>query len=126
MRLLVDYALALAGDDVDALTRIGTDLQQCGYLLHGYRALVAAARRLRSRGDYSGAADRGFAAWEAMRERGTDLSELFAPLAADVDLTRREKEICEAVARGLVNQSIADQFVDRYMNRPSPTPALSG
>lgn len=104
---LSHLVLALGDRDPDALAAAGALLEAQGLHLYATRAAVARAVALRAAGDLPAAAEQAQQAWVAATGRGGAARGLFAPLARDVELSAREREVIRRTGDGLPSSAVA-------------------
>ncbi|WP_263119613.1 helix-turn-helix transcriptional regulator [Cellulomonas sp. RIT-PI-Y] len=111
VRSLATYCVAVGSHDVDALAASAAELHAAGLDLYGTRAGVTRALALRADGRLDEAARQADRTWAEAAVHAGDLRGLFAPLAASVELTSREREIAVMVSERMPTAEIATALV---------------
>jgi len=107
LRALGAYALAMGDRDEHGLAAAAAALSTAGADLLAAQAGLLRASVLLAAGRAPAAAEQAAASWRATEGFGRWRGGLFARLAAQVDLSPREREIAELLLRGLSTAEIA-------------------
>ncbi|QIK82335.1 LuxR C-terminal-related transcriptional regulator [Sanguibacter sp. HDW7] len=110
-RLVAAYAIAIEEKDVETLQILEGPLATVGQMQYAVRAPLTAARLLRELGDAARGANLVQATWDGIHDDRVARGRLFAHYRQLVDLSVREREVAELVARSMSNSAIAEALV---------------